>query len=112
MKKIKMFFQQLLFNISLSISQTDSLEYWVGNKTQYSFFLNLGPKMLIIRNRKVYFRGSAFSVKAEVSKDGKVVYCRPMCLHTEKGDRVFYGKEKVDREYRKLEQWIAIDAGD
>lgn len=101
MKKIKKVLQQLLFDISLSISQNEKREYWIGNKTEYHFFLDLGPKILIIRDNKVYFLGSALCVNAKFSDKGELLYCRPMCMNTEKGDIVFYGKKKVYENYPK-----------
>ena len=108
MKKIKKFLQQLLFDISLSISQNDKREYWIGNKTDYHFFLHLGPKILIIRDNNVHFLGSALCVNAKFSDKGELLYCRPICMNTEKGDIVFYGKKKVYENYSKYSSGSSV----
>ena len=60
--------------------------------------------MLIVRNNQVEYLGGAFQVKAEFNDRGKLLYCRPMFLNTEKNDKVFYGRKRAYRAYEKYKR--------
>ncbi len=118
MKKIKFKIQKILFNFCLTLSQANELEYWIMGNTNsnhsYHFFIGFGPKMLTIRNNDIYYLGSALCIEAKFDEKGKMEYCRPMCMNTQKGDLVFYGRKKVYIKYEKhnitFEGGIAIKA--
>ena len=92
MKKIKLFIQQLLFTFSLEVSKKCNFLYSIVDGKKYSFFYDFGPKILIIRNHTVHMRGTAFSIHAVFDDEGKLLYCKPICLTIQKGDIVFYGE--------------------
>ncbi len=103
MKNIKNLIKTIIFNIALGISKTFKLSYHqgIGEFYSYSFFLDFGPKILIIRNSKVFFLGNAFSLEANLDKDGNILFILPRFMTTQKNDLVFYGREIVYREYEK-----------
>ncbi len=94
----------IVFRLCLNISQLFRLEYWIlGNitgKHKFMFFLDLGPKILVVRDGKVLSLGSACAVTCAFDENGKMLFSRPKCFDTEQGDLVFYGKQKVYDAYK------------
>ena len=90
MKNIKNLIKTIIFNIALGISKTFKLSYHqgIGEFYSYSFFLDFGPKILIIRNSKVFFLGNAFSLEANLDKDGNILFILPRFMTTQKNDLV------------------------
>jgi hypothetical protein len=74
----------------------------------YNFFYHLGRKMLIIRDGEVHYLGTTLSVEARFDTKNNLLYCKPMCRTVQEGDIVFYGKNKVYREYEKY-RYTGVD---
>jgi hypothetical protein len=110
MKNLQFKIQKILFNFCLKYSQVNRMEYSISGNTNsnhtYNFFYGLGRKMLIVRNNDIYYLGSALQIQARFNEKGKMEYCRPMYMNTQKTDLVFYGKKKVYEEYEKYKLGI------
>ncbi|MBP9690713.1 hypothetical protein KBD81_01395 [Candidatus Woesebacteria bacterium] len=100
---MKKFMKQIIFDISLWISQTFELEHWImgSNSLKYHFFLDWGPKILIVRENAVFLLGSAFEIECKFNDKKELLSVLPIFMTAEPGDLVFYGKQKVYEEYEK-----------
>ena len=105
MKKIKALFWKLLFSLSLKIHQRFSMMHMsAGTKHtgwEWSFFHDLGPKLMIVRDNKLWYLGSAFMLVIKKDKDGKIMDCRLRCQYAQKEDKVFWWHDNVYKNYPK-----------
>ena len=78
-----------------------------GARSTWSYFLDFGPAVLVIRNGKVSsLMGACTMIVRYASQDqkGRVISCKPLLMTLGKDDSFVLGRVRANREYERLEE--------
>jgi hypothetical protein len=76
-----------------------------GARSQWTYFIAIGPATLIVRDGHVESLLGALATKVEydsIDESGRVISCRMFLAKLQKGDKVFFGRRETDRQHFAL----------